>query len=204
MKTRKISRSKSGIPIKKGETSVSNKSSKTARKIERHTIHLKVNGQSYDLGIGWKPDEVDPSHTLAYTLRETLGLTGTKIGCDHGACGACTILLDGTAVLSCLILTIEVGGRSITTVEGLRDPNSGNLDPLQQAFIDHTAFQCGFCTPGILMSARALLDENPSPTEQEVKEALAGSYCRCISHYHVLEAVMAAVREGVNRNGRTV
>lgn len=204
MKTRKISRSKSGIPIKKGKTSVLNKSSKAVRKIERHTIHLKVNGQSYDLGIGWKPDEVDPSHTLAYTLRETLGLTGTKIGCDHGACGACTILLDGRAVLSCLILTIEVDGGSITTVEGLRDPNRGNLDPLQQTFIDHTAFQCGFCTPGILMSARALLDENPSPTEQEVKEALAGNYCRCISHYHVLDAVMAATREGGNRNGRTV
>jgi carbon-monoxide dehydrogenase small subunit len=204
MKTRKISRSKSGIPIKKDETSISNKSSKTARKIERHMIRLKVNGQSYDLRIGGKPDEVDPSHTLAYTLRETLGLTGTKIGCDHGACGACTILLDGRAALSCLILTIEVGGRNITTVEGLRDPISGKLDPLQQAFIDHTAFQCGFCTPGILMSARALLDENPSPTEQEVKEALAGNYCRCISHYHVLDAVMAATREGGNRNGRTV
>jgi carbon-monoxide dehydrogenase small subunit len=200
MKTRKISRSKSGISIKKGETSVSNKSSKTARKIERNTIRLKVNGQPYDLGIGGKPDEVDPSHTLAYTLRETLGLTGTKIGCDHGACGACTVLMDGKAVLSCMILTIEVDGRSITTVEGLRDPNSGNLDPLQQAFIDNTAFQCGFCTPGILMSARALLDENPSPTEQEVKEALAGNYCRCISHYHVLDAVMAATLKGGNGN----
>jgi aerobic-type carbon monoxide dehydrogenase small subunit (CoxS/CutS family) len=201
METRKISRSKSGIPIKKGETSVSNKSSKTVRKIERQMIRLKVNRQSYDLGIGGKPDEVDPSHTLAYTLRETLGLTGTKIGCDHGACGACTILMDGKAVLSCSILTIEVDGRNITTVEGLRDPSSGNLDPLQQAFIDHTAFQCGFCTPGILMSARALLDENPSPTEQEVKESLAGNYCRCISHYHVLDAVMEATREGGNRNG---
>jgi aerobic-type carbon monoxide dehydrogenase small subunit (CoxS/CutS family) len=204
MKARKFSRSKSGIPIKKGKTSVSNKSSKAAHKIERQMIRLKVNGQFYDLRIGEKPDEVNPSHTLAYTLRETLGLTGTKVGCDHGACGACTILLDGRAALSCLILTIEVDGRSITTVEGLRDPNSGNLDPLQQAFIDHTAFQCGFCTPGILMSARSLLDENPSPTEQEVKEALAGNYCRCISHYHVLDAVMAATREGGNRNGRTV
>jgi carbon-monoxide dehydrogenase small subunit len=102
--------------------------------------------------------------------------------------------MDGKAILSCMVLTIEMHGRKITTIEGLRDPETGRLDPLQQAFIDHTAFQCGFCTPGILMSAKALLNENPSPTEQEVKEALSGNYCRCISHYHVLDAVDAVVR----------
>ena len=165
------------------------------RNHEKHMIHLMVNGQPYRLEIGNKSGEISPSDTLAYTLRETLGLTGTKIGCDHGACGACTILMDGKAILSCLVLTIETDGTSITTVEGLRDPDTGRLDPLQQTFIDYTAFQCGFCTPGILMSAKALLAENSSPTEQEVKEALSGNYCRCISHYHVLDAVMTVIRE---------
>ncbi len=201
MLTRKIARSKARQSVTKGGTTVSHKSSETTRKIEKDTISFKVNGQLYELEIGGRPDEVDPSHTLAYTLRETLGLTGTKIGCDHGACGACTILMDGKAVLSCMILTIETDGRSIMTIEGLRDANTGSLDPLQQAFIDNTAFQCGFCTPGIIMSAKALLNKNPSPTEQEVKEALAGNYCRCISHYHVLDAVMAATPKGGNRNG---
>jgi aerobic-type carbon monoxide dehydrogenase small subunit (CoxS/CutS family) len=160
-----------------------------------------VNGQPYEFEIGDRPNAIDPSHTLAYTLRETLGLTGTKIGCDHGACGACTILMDGKSVLSCMILTIETDGKSITTIEGLGDPSTRKLDLLQQSFINHTAFQCGFCTPGIIMSAKALLNENPSPTEQEVKEALAGNYCRCISHYHVLDAVMAVTQEGGNQNG---
>ena len=160
-----------------------------------------MNGQPYELEVGNQPDEVDPSHTLAHTLREMLGLTGTKVGCDQGACGACTVLIEGKPVLSCMTLTVECDGKSITTIEGLEDPKTGKLDPLQQAFIDHTAFQCGFCTPGIIMSAKALLDENPSPTEQEVKEALSGNYCRCISHYYVLEAVMAAAKRGSDLNG---
>ena len=200
MKTRKIARSKSEKSVTKGRTAVRHPSSETIRKIEKQMMNLTVNGQLYELEIGSRPHEVDPSHTLAHTLRETLGLTGTKIGCDRGACGACTVLMDGKQVLSCMILTIETDGKSITTVEGLRDPKTGDLDPLQQDFIDHTAFQCGFCTPGILMSAKALLRENSSPTEEEVKEALAGNYCRCISHYHVLDAVMAAVRKGGDRN----
>jgi aerobic-type carbon monoxide dehydrogenase small subunit (CoxS/CutS family) len=178
--------------------------SKAARDNERHRINLMVNGQPYQLEIGNQSGEIGPSDTLAYTLRETLGLTGTKIGCDHGACGACTVLMDGKAILSCMVLTIETDGRSITTVEGLRDPNTGRLDPLQQAFIDHTAFQCGFCTPGILMSAKALLAENPSPTEQEVKEGLSGNYCRCISHYHVLDAVRAVIRQRGVKNDPAV
>ena len=200
MRIRKTTRGKSGKSVTKGRTAVLHPSSETIRKIEKQMMNLTVNGQLYELEIGSRSHEVDPSHTLAHTLRETLGLTGTKIGCDRGACGACTVLMDGKQVLSCMILTIETDGKSITTVEGLRDPNTGDLDPLQQAFIDHTAFQCGFCTPGILMSARALLHENSSPTEEEVKEALAGNYCRCISHYHVLDAVMAAVRKGGDRN----
>jgi len=155
-------------------------------------IRLQVNGKEYRLRRGGGPGEVDPAHTLSYTLRETLGLTGTKVSCDHGACGGCTVLLDGQAVLSCLILTVEADGHRITTIEGLSDPQTGKLDPLQQAFIDHTAFQCGFCTPGMIMSAKALLNHNPSPTETEVKEALSGHFCRCISHYQVIQAVLAA------------
>jgi aerobic-type carbon monoxide dehydrogenase small subunit (CoxS/CutS family) len=160
--------------------------------LKNRSIRLVVNGQPYELWVGDRPQEVNPSHTLAHTLRETLGLTGTKIGCDHGACGACTVLMDGKPVLSCIMLTVEADGKNITTIEGLGDPGTMKLDPLQQAFIDHTAFQCGFCTPGIIMSAKGLFNENPSPTEQEVKEGLSGNYCRCISHYNVLEAVMAA------------
>jgi carbon-monoxide dehydrogenase small subunit len=201
MKTRKIAKRKfkklaaiSGSSL--GLRSLSlHQLSKAVRNNEKHIINLMVNGQPYKLEIGNKSRDIGPSDTLAYTLRETLGLTGTKIGCDHGACGACTVLMDGKAILSCMVLTIEIDGRSITTVEGLRDPNTGRLDPLQQAFIDHTAFQCGFCTPGILMSTKALLTENSSPTEQEVKEALSGNYCRCISHYHVLDAVRAVTRQ---------
>lgn len=155
-------------------------------------IDLTVNGQSYALEVGKKADQVDPAHTLAHTLRETLGLTGTKIACDGGACGCCTVLMDGKAVLSCMSLTVECGGKNITTIEGLGDPKTGKLDSIQQAFIDETAFQCGFCTPGIIMSTKALLLENPSPTEEETKEALSGNFCRCISHYQVLRAVMAA------------
>lgn len=160
---------------------------------EKHYINLTVNGKPYDLMID---KDVNPNHTLAYTLRETLGYTGTKIACDHGSCGACTVLMDGEAVLSCMTLTVECDGKNVTTIEGLKNVNTGELHPLQQAFIDNTAFQCGFCTPGIIMSAKALLDENPSPTEQDVKEALAGHYCRCISHYEVIKAVMAAAGKG--------
>ncbi|MGD0230037.1 MAG: (2Fe-2S)-binding protein [Syntrophorhabdales bacterium] len=155
-------------------------------------IALQVNGQTHDLAVGGAPGEVDPAHTLAQTLRETLGLTGTKVSCDNGACGCCTVLIDERAVLSCMTLTVECAGRRITTIEGLGNLKAGGLDPLQQAFVDHTAFQCGFCTPGSIMSARALLNENPLPTMDEVKEALSGNFCRCISHYQVLKAVMAA------------
>jgi len=159
-------------------------------------ITLVVNGQTHQLNIGGRPGEVEPFHTLSETLRETLGLTGTKVSCDNGACGACTVIMDGRAVLSCKLLTVECIGKSILTIEGLRDEKTGALDPLQQAFIDHTAFQCGFCTPGMIMTAKALLNENPSPTEEEVKEALSGNFCRCISHYQVVTAVMSVAKEG--------
>jgi aerobic carbon-monoxide dehydrogenase small subunit len=162
--------------------------------MEESMIHLTVNERPYSLDVGDGPHAVHSTHTLSHTLRETLGLTGTKASCEGGACGGCTVLMDGKAVLACMLLTIELDGRRITTIEGLQDPVSGNLDPLQQSFVDHTAFQCGFCTPGMIMSAKALLDENPSPSEEEVKEALSGNFCRCISHYQVVEAVLAAAR----------
>jgi aerobic carbon-monoxide dehydrogenase small subunit len=164
---------------------------------QRQTITLTVNNRTYRLDVGDRTGEIEVFHTLSYTLRETLGLTGTKVSCDEGACGACTVIMDGKAVLSCKLLTIECDGKSITTIEGLKNPKTGELDPLQQAFVDHTAFQCGFCTPGMIMTAKALLNENPSPTVDEVKEALSGNFCRCISHYQVIDAVMSVVEKGV-------
>lgn len=164
-------------------------------KMREKRIRLTVNGETHELDVGDRPGEVKPSHTLAYTLRETLGLTGTKVSCDSGACGCCTVIMDGKAVLSCIMLTVECDGRNITTIEGLMDQATGELDPIQQAFIDHTAFQCGFCTPGMIMSTKALLTKNPMPSEGEVKEALSGNFCRCISHYQVLDAVMSVVKE---------
>ena len=160
------------------------------------SINFTVNGHAHELDVGSRPGQIDASHTLAFTLRETLGLTGTKISCGQGACGACTVLMDSRAVPSCRILTIECDGKSITTIEGLRDPMTGALDPLQLAFIEHTAFQCGFCTPGMLMTSKALLNENPHPTEEEVKEALSGNFCRCVSHYHVVRAVLSVAGRG--------
>jgi aerobic-type carbon monoxide dehydrogenase small subunit (CoxS/CutS family) len=159
-------------------------------------VNLTINGSLYELEIGRKPHQVAPSHTLSYTIRKTLGLTGTKVGCDQGACGSCTVLIDGDPILSCMTLTVECGGKHITTIEGLQDPKTGRLDPLQQTFIDHTAFQCGFCTPGIILASKALLNIDSSPEEHTVKEALSGHYCRCISHYHVVDAVLDAAEKG--------
>jgi aerobic-type carbon monoxide dehydrogenase small subunit (CoxS/CutS family) len=170
-----------------------NRAAVTGGTAEKHNISLTVNGKPYELMVG---KDVNPDHTLAYTLREKLGYTGTKIACDHGSCGACTVLMDGEAVLSCMTLTVECDGKSITTIEGLEDPKTGELHPLQQAFIDNTAFQCGFCTPGIIMSAKALLDKNPSPTEEEIKQELAGHYCRCVSHYLVIKAILGVAGKG--------
>jgi carbon-monoxide dehydrogenase small subunit len=163
---------------------------------ENRSIHLTINGQAYDLAVGVLPGAVAPSDTLAHTLRETLGLTGTKIGCGEGACGSCTVLINGEPILSCITLTVECDGKQISTIEGLENRQTGKLHPLQEAFIENTAFQCGFCTPGILMSAKALLDKDPSPGEAAVKQALAGHFCRCISHYEVVKAVSDATKKG--------
>ncbi|MBN2059239.1 MAG: molybdopterin-dependent oxidoreductase [Deltaproteobacteria bacterium] len=167
---------------------------KTENKInETRSIRLHVNGKVHDLIVG---RDIKPSHTLAHTLRETLGLTGTKIACDHGGCCSCTVIIEGEPVLSCMTLTIECDGKSITTIEGLKDQKTGELNSLQQSFVDHSAFQCGFCTPGMIMSSQALLDTKPDPSEEEVREALSGHYCRCISHYEVIGAVMDVAKEG--------
>lgn len=158
--------------------------------MEKNTVvKFIVNGEHVRLEVGCR---VMPWHTLALTLRETLGLTGTKVGCDRGECGACTVIMDGRPVLSCSTLTVECDGKEITTIEGLGNPIEGELHPLQRAFIEHDGMQCGFCTPGMIMEAKVLLDENPDPTEQEVKEALSGNLCRCGSYQKIVESVMAA------------
>lgn len=162
----------------------------TAKKYtEPATIKLIVNGRPVELSVGY---QVMAWHTLVFTLRETLGLTGTKDGCNNGECGSCTVIINGKPVLSCSILTIECDGKEVTTIEGLRHPETGELHPLQKAFIEHDGMQCGFCTPGMIMHAKALLDRTPNPTEQQVKEALSGNLCRCGSYQKIVESVLAA------------
>ena len=146
-------------------------------------LKLTVNGEDYEL-------HVEPWCTLQEVLREELKLTGTKKACATGYCGACTVLVDGKTVKSCLIMARQVQGMDILTVEGLA--KDGELDPLQQAFIDGFAVQCGFCTPGILMSAKALLTENPHPSEEEVKEAIVGNLCRCTGYKKIVESIQSA------------
>jgi carbon-monoxide dehydrogenase small subunit len=136
--------------------------------------------------------EVSPTLRLVDFLREHLYLTGAKEGCGEGECGACTVLMDGRAVLSCLVLAFQADGREIRTVEGLA--RSGSLDPLQQAFIDHGAIQCGYCTPGMLLSAKGLLMTTPAPTEQEIRTAISGNMCRCTGYVKIIEAVQAAAK----------
>ncbi len=151
----------------------------------KQQIALRINGESYEL-------EIEPRRLLIDVIRDNLSLTGTKEGCDFGNCGSCSVLIDGKPVLSCLTLAVEAQGKDILTIEGLA--KDGQLHPLQQAFIDHGAIQCGFCTPGMLLSAKALLDENPRPTTAEVKEALSGNLCRCTGYTKIIEAVEAAAQ----------
>jgi len=150
-----------------------------------HTIHLTVNGSSEQVNI--------PSNlTLMRLLREELALTGTKNGCSTGECGACTVLMNGEPVNSCMVLAVECGGAEIVTVEGLAHDHQ--LDPIQETIIDAGGVQCGFCTPGILISSRALLDRNPDPSEDEIREALVGNLCRCTGYVRIIESVKAAAR----------
>ena len=152
-------------------------------------LTLKINGQTYELTIGDRMGQVPETETLLETLRDRLGLTGTKMSCGEGACGCCAVLMDGKAVASCITLTSECEGKEIVTIEGLSDPVTGKLDPIQEAFLSHNAFQCGFCTPGIIIAVKSILDKNPHRTDEEIEEALSGNFCRWISHYEVIEAV---------------
>lgn len=158
-----------------------------------HTIHLTVNGEPFTLSVA-------SHHTLLQVLREQLVLTGTKNGCEAGECGACAVLIKWPAadhaepVNSCMVLAPEADGAAITTIEGLA--HDSQLDPLQAAFIETGATQCGFCTPGILINARALLDRNPDPSEPEIREALVGNLCRCTGYIRIIDAVKMAARAG--------
>jgi aerobic carbon-monoxide dehydrogenase small subunit len=150
---------------------------------EQLEVGLTVNGRSRTLRI-------EPRETIAEVLRDRLALTGTKVSCDAQVCGVCTVLVDGLAVSGCTFLAVDAEGRSVRTVEGLAP--GGRLTPLQQAFIDEAAFQCGFCTPGFLMAATALLEENPAPTRDEVREGLEGNICRCTGYTPIVDAVLRA------------
>jgi carbon-monoxide dehydrogenase small subunit len=147
------------------------------------TLTMQLNGEEVTIPI-------EPDALLADVLRQHLGLTGTKEACGEGECGACTVLLDGQPVTSCLLPALKAQGREVFTVEGLA--SGGELHPLQKSFIEHGAVQCGYCTPGMLMSAKALLDRNPHPTEQEIKEAISGNLCRCTGYVKIVEAIKAA------------
>ena len=151
--------------------------------MEKNRVTLRVNGEAYDL-------LTYPHRTLLEVLREDLHFTGAKESCGEGACGTCTVLLDGAPVRSCLLLAIEAEGREVTTIEGLAA--GGKLHPLQEAFVEHHAIQCGFCTPGMILTAKALLDAVPEPTEEEIRRALSGNICRCTGYAKIVDAVKAA------------
>ncbi len=149
----------------------------------KKTLHFILNGEPVEV-------EIEPHLTLLQVLRDKLEMTGTKEGCGMGECGACTVLLDGKTVNSCIYPALEVEGRNVTTIEGLMD-SQGNLHPIQKAFIEHGAIQCGFCTPGMILSAKALLDENPHPTEEEIRNGIAGNICRCTGYLQIIQAIKA-------------
>ncbi|MFC1917063.1 (2Fe-2S)-binding protein [Chloroflexota bacterium] len=152
----------------------------------KQIVRLRVNGDVYEIAVA-------PRQTLLDTLRKGLGLTGTKKGCDKGNCGACTVLIDGKPVNSCLTLAIEAQDKEILTIEGMADGEQ--LHPIQSAFIEYGAIQCGFCTPGMILSAKALLDENPHPADHEIRKALEGNLCRCTGYKQIVEAIVAVARQ---------
>ena len=154
----------------------------------KHTIRVTINGRLYE-------EEVEPRILLAHFLRETIGLTGTHVGCVIGECGACSVLLDGKVVKSCLHFAVQVDGREITTIEGLA--KDGQLNPVQEAFVKNYAFQCGYCTPGMVMTSQALLQKNPNPSEDEIRKALAGNLCMCTGYVQIVDAVKEAAK-GMN------
>lgn len=151
----------------------------------KHIVQMIVNDEPRELAV-------EPWWTLLDVLRDELELTGAKKGCDRGDCGACTVLLDGKPIVSCTTLAVQAHGRRVTTIEGLM--NEGRPHPLQQAFVDAGAVQCGFCTPGMVLAAKALLDENPSPTEADVRAAIAGNLCRCTGYAKIVDAVLSVAQ----------
>ena len=163
-----------------------------------YKIKIRVNGTWYEFEVG---RDIEPSHTLAYLLREKLGLTGLKIACDEGACGACTVIMDGRTVLSCMTLAVEADGHDVLTIEGLKED-----DPVVEAFAEQcepgygTALQCGICTPGFVMATKALLNENSNPAIEEIKEALSGNICRCGCYTAIIRAVQHAAEETAARS----
>lgn len=156
-------------------------------------IKLTINGESVEAAV-------EPNQTLLQFLREDLGLTGTKHGCGLGDCGACTVIMDGKAVNSCLVLAVQASGKEVLTIEGMA--SGAELHPIQQAFVDKGAIQCGYCTPGMILSAKAFLDENPRPSENDIRTAISGNLCRCTGYQKIVEAIQAAAqdlkREGVS------
>jgi carbon-monoxide dehydrogenase small subunit len=156
----------------------------------KQIISLNVNNDTHQVAAY-------PSQTLLDVLRDDLGLTGTKRSCGTGTCGMCTVIIDKKAVLACLTLAVECEGKTITTIEGISNPD-GTLHPLQESFVENGAVQCGFCSPGIIMTAKALIDKNPNPDEEDIKEALAGTICRCTGHFKTIEAVQKAA-EHINK-----
>ena len=155
--------------------------------MEKKLIKLTVNGEPYEA-------LVQPNSTLLDILRDQLNLTGTKKGCDAGDCGACTVIMDGRPVNACLVLALKAQDRQITTIEGISE-EPAKLHPIQQAFVEHGAIQCGFCTPGMIVSAKTLLDRNPNPSEEEIKSGIAGNLCRCTGYVKIIEAIKVAAEK---------
>jgi aerobic-type carbon monoxide dehydrogenase small subunit (CoxS/CutS family) len=156
------------------------------------TLSMILNGKEVSV-------EVEPGDLLVHVLRDKLGLIGTKVGCGEGECGACTVLIDGLTVTSCIYPALKAQGREVTTIEGLADGRK--LHPIQQAFVDVTAPQCGFCIPGMVMSAKALLDENPHPTREEINKGISGNICRCTGYYQIVEAIELAAQRIAEEGG---
>ncbi|MBI2879989.1 MAG: (2Fe-2S)-binding protein [Candidatus Tectomicrobia bacterium] len=152
--------------------------------MKKRLITLRVNGEEHEVAI-------EPRRLLVEAIRDDLGLTGTKRGCESGVCGCCTVLLDGRNIKSCLMLAIQAQDAEVTTVEGLRGEDGG-LHPIQEAYVNYGGLQCGYCTPGFIMTTKAFLDENPRPTEAEVREALSGNICRCTGYVKIVESILAA------------
>jgi aerobic-type carbon monoxide dehydrogenase small subunit (CoxS/CutS family) len=156
------------------------------------TLNMILNGKEVSV-------EVEPGDLLVHVLRDKLGLIGTKVACGEGECGACTVLVDGLTVTSCIYPALKVQGREVTTIEGLA--KGGQLHPIQQAFVDVTAPQCGFCIPGMVMSAKALLEESPHPTREEIKKGISGNICRCTGYYQIVEAIELAAQRMAEEGG---